>query len=88
MIKDLMVNLDQIPMKSVVIDILVTDILVIFVMLLSRSWGMNIRGSIKLDLTNVVIPVFGGEECKLYKEYKSVKANTKIDSPKNSLRYG
>ena len=39
MIKDLVVNLAQIPAKSVVMDIVVVDILARFGMLLSRSWG-------------------------------------------------
>jgi hypothetical protein len=39
MIKDLVVNLAQIPVKSVVMDIVVADIPPRFGMLLSRSWG-------------------------------------------------
>ena len=62
MIKDLVVNLAQIPAKSVAMDIVVADILARFGMLLSRSWGTKIGGSIKLDLTYSTIPVFGGEE--------------------------
>ena len=61
MIKDLVVNLAQIPAKSVVMDIIVVDILTRFGMLLSRSWGTKIKGSIKLDLTYATILVFGGQ---------------------------
>ena len=39
MIKDLVVNLAQIPAKSMVMDIVVADIPARFGMLLSRSWG-------------------------------------------------
>lgn len=60
MIKDLMVNLVDIPIKSVVIDIVVVDIPARFGILLSRSWGSKIVGSIKVDLTYATIPVFGG----------------------------
>ena len=60
MIKDLVVNLAQIPAKSVVMDIVVVDILAHFGMFLSRSWGTKIGGSIKLDLTYATVPVFGG----------------------------
>ena len=65
MIKDLVVNLTQIPAKSVVIDIVVADIPARFGMLLSRSWGEKIGGSLKLDLTYATIPVFGGQERRL-----------------------
>ena len=61
MIKDLVVNLAQILVKSVVMDIVVADIPPHFGMLLSRSWGSKVGGSIKLDLTYVTIPTFGGE---------------------------
>ena len=60
MIKDLVVNLAQIPAKSVVMDIVVADIQARFGMLLSRSWGTKIGGSIKMDLTYATILVFGG----------------------------
>ena len=60
MIKDLVVNLAQIPAKSVVMDIVVADIPARFGMLLSGSWGTKIGGSIKLDLTYAIVPVFGG----------------------------
>jgi len=61
MIKDLVVNLAQIPVKSVVMDIVVVDILARFSVILSKSWGSNIGGSIKMDLTYATIPIFGGE---------------------------
>lgn len=32
-----------------------------FGMILSRSWGSKVGGSIKLDLTYATIPTFGGE---------------------------
>ncbi len=60
MIKDLVVNLDQILVKSVVMDIVVVNIAARFGMLFSRSWGPNIGSSIKLYLTYAAIPIFGG----------------------------
>lgn len=45
MIEDLVVNLAQILVKSVVMDIVVAEIPVRFGMLLSRSWGMKLGGS-------------------------------------------
>ena len=66
MIKDLGVNLAQILAKCMVMEIVVADIPARFGMLLSRSWGTKIGGSIKLDLTYATIPVFGGQERRLY----------------------
>ena len=60
MIKDLVVNLAQIPVKSVVMDIVVAHTPPRFGMLISRSWGSKVGGSIKLDLTYATIPTFGG----------------------------
>lgn len=62
MIKDLLVNLGQVLEKSVVMDIVLVDIPLRFGMLLSRSWGSKVGGSIKLDLNYTAISTFGGEE--------------------------
>lgn len=68
MIKDLLVNLDQILVKSVVMDTVVVDIPASFIFILSKSWGSNIGDSIKLDLTYATIHIFGGEERWVYRE--------------------
>ena len=65
MIKDLVVNLAQIPAKSMVMDIIMANIPARFGMLLSRSWGTKIGGSIKLELTYETIPVVEGQERRL-----------------------
>lgn len=57
-------------------------------MLLSRSWGYNIGGSIKLDLTYDTIPLFGGEERWLYRESRFVKTVKTIDCSNNAHVYG
>lgn len=88
MINDLVANLAQILIKSVVRDIVVVDIPARFGMLLSRSWGSNIGASIKLYLTYATIPIFGGEERKLYRESRLVKIATNYDHQNNSLVYG
>ena len=88
MIKYLVVNLAKILAKSVVMDIIVADIPTRFGMLLSRSWGSKIGGSIKLDLTYATIPVFGGEERRLYRESRFVKMVTKVNGSTNSPVYG
>ena len=41
-IKDMVVTLSRLPMKSVVLDVIVADIPPKFGMLLSRSWAKNL----------------------------------------------
>jgi ribonuclease HI len=67
-IKDLAVSLFQLPMKSVVMDIVVVDVPPKFGMLLSRSWIKKLGGTLQMDLTYATIPVFGGEHKRLYRE--------------------
>jgi hypothetical protein len=58
MINDLVVNLVQIPVKSIMIDVVLSDIPAKYGMLLSRSWGAKLRGSFQLDMTYATIPIF------------------------------
>jgi hypothetical protein len=51
MIKELVVNLAQVPSKSVLMDVVVADIPPKYGMLLSRSWGAKLGGSLQLDMT-------------------------------------
>jgi ribonuclease HI len=67
-IKDLVVSLFQLPMKSVVMDIVVADVPPKFGMLLSRSWIKRLGGTLQMDLSYATIPVFGGEQRRLYRE--------------------
>jgi hypothetical protein len=67
-IKDLVVTLFQLPMKSVVMDIVVVDVPPKFGMLLSRSWIKRLGATLQMDLTYATIPVFGGEHRRLYRE--------------------
>jgi hypothetical protein len=67
MIKYLVVNLAQIPVKSVMMDV-VADIPPKYGMLLSRSWGTKLGGSLQLDMTYATIPIFGGHFTRLYRE--------------------
>jgi hypothetical protein len=60
MIKDLVVTLAQIMVKNVLMDVVVTDIPTKYGLLLSRSWGAKLRGSLQLNMTYATIPVFGG----------------------------
>jgi hypothetical protein len=68
MIKDLVVNLAQIPVKSILMDVVVADVLAKYGMLLSKSWGTNLGGSLQLDMTYATIPIFGGQFTRLYRE--------------------
>ena len=65
-IKYLVVSHTQLPMKSVVMDIVVADIPSRFRMLLSRSWSKKLGGTLQMDISYATIPVFGGEFRRLY----------------------
>jgi hypothetical protein len=67
-IKDLVVTLFQLPMKSVVMDIMVDDVPPNFGMLLSRTWIKILGGTLQMDCTYATIPVFGGEHRRMYIE--------------------
>jgi hypothetical protein len=67
-IKDLVVTLFQLPMRSVVMDIVVVDAPPKFGMIFSRSWIKRLGGTLQMDLTYATIPVFGGEHRRLYRE--------------------
>ena len=60
-IKDMVVSLAQLPMKSVIMDVVVVDITPKFGLLLSRSWEKKVGGTLQMDLSYATIPVFGGE---------------------------
>jgi hypothetical protein len=65
LIKDMVVSLAQLPMKSVVMEIMVADIPPNFGMLLSITWAKKVGGSLQMDLTYATIPMFGGEHRRL-----------------------
>ena len=67
-IKDFVVNLTQLPMKSVIMDVVVADITPKFGMLISRSWAKKVGGTLQMDLSYATIPIFGGENRRLYRE--------------------
>jgi hypothetical protein len=67
-IKDLVVTLFQLPMKSVVMDIVVVDVPPKFDMLLSRSLIKRLGGMLQMDFTYATIPMFGAEHRKFYRE--------------------
>jgi hypothetical protein len=68
MIKDLVLTLARVPVKSVLMDVVIVDIPPKYGLLLSRSWGAKIGGSLQLDMTYAMIHVFCGQFTRLYRE--------------------
>ena len=58
LIKDLCVNMTQIPAKCMVMDVVVADVPPKYGMLLSRSWGAKLQGTMHMDGSYAIIPVF------------------------------
>jgi len=65
LIKYFCVSLVQYPTKTILMDIVVVDIPPKYGMLLSRSWGAKLQGSLQLDKSDATISVFGHPK-KLY----------------------
>ena len=84
LIKDLVINLSQLPSKSIVMDIVVADIPPKFGLLLSRSWSKSLGGTLQMDLTYATIPMFGGETKRLYREHQLTYI---ISNEKNSVNH-
>jgi hypothetical protein len=87
LIKDMVVSLAQLPMKSVVMDIVVADIPPKFGMLLSRTWAKKVGGSLQMDLTYATIPVFGSEHIRLYIEVRLAYIVNDHKNPSNHPIY-
>jgi hypothetical protein len=87
MIKDLVVNLAQIPVKSVLMDVVVADIPPKYGMLLSISWGAKLGGSLQLDITYATILIFGGQFTHLYRETRLAFTVSDPLNPNNYLVY-
>lgn len=68
LIKDLVVTLAQIPLKSVVLDIVVTHIPPKFGMILSRYCCAKLGGTLQMGMSYPTIPIYGGEQLRLYRE--------------------
>jgi len=83
LIKDLCVTLLQCPIKSIVMDIVVVDIPPKYGMILSRSWGAKLQGSLQLDMSYATIYVFG-QQRKLYKETLTKYMVSIVEKQQNS----
>jgi hypothetical protein len=84
MIKYLVVNLAHIPVKSVLMDVVFADIPPKYDMLLSRSWGTKLGGSLQLDMTYATIPIFDRQFTRLYRETRLAYT---VSDPLNSNNY-
>jgi hypothetical protein len=49
-------------------DVVIADVPTKYGMLLSRSWGAKLGGSLQLDMTYATIPIFNGPFTRLYRE--------------------
>jgi len=86
-IKNLAVSLFQLPMESMIMDIVVADVPPKFGMLLSRSWIKILGGTLQMDLTYATIPVFGGEHRSLYREAQLAYIVSDEENPTNHPIY-
>jgi hypothetical protein len=68
LIKDLVINLFQLPMRIMVMDVVVDDIPPKFDILLPHSWSKRLGGTLQIDISYSTVPVFGGELKRLYRE--------------------
>jgi hypothetical protein len=87
LIKDMVVSLAQLPMKSVVMDIVVSDIAPKFGIILSIMWANKVGGSLQMDLTYATILVFGGEHRRLYREVRLAYIISDHQNPSNRPIY-
>ena len=86
MIKDLVVSLHQMPEKSIVMDVVVTDVPIKFGMLLLRSWDAKLKGTLQMDMSYDTIPVFG-ERRRLYRENRLAYMISSPKYPENDALY-
>ena len=86
LVKYLCVNLSQIPTKNIVMDVVVADIPQKYGMLLSRSWGAKIQGTLQMDMSYATIPVFG-QTRRLYRETLMKYMVSSTDKPHNTPIY-
>jgi ribonuclease HI len=85
--KDVVVTLSQLPMKSVVLDVIMADIPPKFGMLLSVSWAKKVGDTLQMDVSHATIPVFGGEQQRLYREVRMDYLVSDHENPTNHPIY-
>jgi hypothetical protein len=65
-------------------DVVVSEVPSKYGMLLSRSWGAKLKGSVQLDMTYATIPIFGGQFIQPYTETRLAYT---ISDPQNPNNY-
>ena len=81
-----MVSLHQIPEKNLIMDVVVDDVPPKFGMLLSRSWEAKLHGTLQMDLSYAMIPVFGTHR-RLYTENRVAYMISNRENPENHPIY-
>lgn len=82
LIKDFCVSLVQYPAKTILMDVVVVDIPPKYGMLLSKSWGAKLQGSLQLDMSYATISVFGHPK-RLYRETLMKYVVSSQEKPQN-----
>lgn len=82
LIKDPCVSLVQYPAKTILMDVVVANIPPKYGILLSRSWGAKLQGSLQLDMSYATISVFGQPK-KLYRETLMKYVVSSQEKPQN-----
>lgn len=83
----MVVNLAQIPSKSVMMDVVVADVPGNYGMLLSRSWGTRLGGTLQLDMSHVTMPILGEQTKRLYRVTKDANILSDSSRPQNHPVY-
>jgi len=86
LIKDLCVSLVQYPTKTILMDVVVADIPPKYGMLLSRSWGAKLQGSLQLDMSYATISI-SRQPKRLYQETLMKYVVSSEEKPQNFLIY-
>jgi hypothetical protein len=68
-------------------DVVIVDIPTKYGLLLSRSWGAKLGGSLQLDMNYAIILIFGGQLTRLYKETRLAYTVRNPHNPNNFLVY-
>jgi hypothetical protein len=70
LIKDIVVTLAQFPIKNIMMDVVVADVPSNYGILLLITWERKLGRKMYMDMTYSTVPIFGGENKRLYRETK------------------
>jgi hypothetical protein len=65
-------------------DVVISKVPAKYAMLLSKSWGAKLGGSLQLDMAYATIPIFGGQFTRLYRETRLAYI---VSDPQNQNNY-